>query len=118
MKRQRSTELIQKGFYDVSAYAYGTGWNQPRYVRLKNETDDPLEPESRIQIMWPNNQITEHTLDEFATEVISGYEPDAYLAYSFEYKYPYIDIDFNGTSLKHVKLHTIDDIKVRIIPKN
>jgi hypothetical protein len=87
-------------------------------VRLKNETEDPLEPGSKIQILWPDNQVTDHTLTEFATEVISGYEPDACLAYSFDYMYPYIDVEFNGTSLKHVKLHSIDDIKVRIISKN
>src|SRR5947207_1250945 len=106
MKRDRSSE-----FCDLSAYAYGTGWNKPRYVRLKNETEDPLIPESQIQILWPNDQLTEHTLNDFETEIISGYEPDAFLAYSFEYMYPYIDVDFNGTVVKHVKLHTIDDIK-------
>lgn len=118
MKRQRSDELIQTGFYGLSSYAYGTGWDEPRYVRLKNETEDPLEPGSKIQILWPNNKITDHTLTEFTTEIVSGYEPDAYLAYSFGYMYPHISVDFNGTSLKQIKLHTINDIKVRIVPKN
>ena len=122
MKRQRNEQLIDKQadeqFYKLSEYAYGIGWCVPKYVRLQNETQDPLTLGTNIEVLWPNAQITKHTINELATETVTGYEPDAYIAYEFEYEYPCIDICINGTTLKRIKLHTIKDIKVRIITKN
>lgn len=104
-------------FYNVSSYAYSDDHNTPKYIRLLNDNEDPLIIDDEIEILWPNNRVTKHKITNFATEVVSGYEPDAFLSYEFEYKYPCIDITKNGTTIKSVKLHKIDNIKVRMVKK-
>ena len=105
-------------YYEITKYPLHPGMN---YLRLNNSKDDtsygdPLTKDTMIEILWPNNNVSQHNITE---EYKRFGKFDKYSGQTFGCSEvtSFINVKLNCAELGKVNLASIKDIKVRIISK-
>ena len=69
-----------------------------------------------IEILWPNGEKSEHDIT-VTVDQESFYERDVNATFYATTVWSYINIQYNGSEIKKVKLNEITGIKARIVSK-